>query len=479
MKEEKKLFTVSEFGRELHIPLVLAYKLIKWGLIKGIEIIDGTVHITEAGLLEGKELLLNPYRRLKLYWRSLGPGLITGASDDDPSGIATYASVGAKFGYSLLWMSLWLLPMMMAIQEACARIGIVTNKGLSGVLLKHYKKYLVVFIVLLLLIANIVNIGADLGAMAASLQMLLGTNFFVGLLFFTILIIFLEIYLPYEKYVAILKWLSLVLFAYIITALIIHPDWGLILKNLFVPSFQLHPEFIFAMIAFFGTTITPYLFFWQSSQEVEENRAQGHYVELKEKPKKMAHRIISMRNDVKSGMVLSNFVTMFIVITAAEVLFKNGINNIETAEQAAEALRPLAGNYAYVLFAFGIIGMGFMAIPVLAGACAYAVAEVLGVQEGLSRKFTSARTFYLIIAFSILIGLFLNFIGINPIVALYYTAWLNGIIAFPIMVVIMIVGDNKKIMKQETHPLWVKFFGWMAVASMAIGVIASLILSLK
>lgn len=476
-QQEKKLLTISEFGKALGIPLILAFKIIKWGLIKGVETVDGTIHVTEAGLLEGKDIVKSPWRRLKLYWRSLGPGLITGASDDDPSGIATYSSVGAKFGYALLWMSAWLLPMMMAIQESCARIGIVTNQGLTGVLLKYYKKYVVVFVVFLLVVANIANIGADIGAMAASVKMLIDVNFVVAAIGFTVFVILLEIFVPYEKYVQILKWLSLILFAYVITAIIIHPNWIYVMKHAFKPSFTFSKEYIFAMVAFFGTTITPYLFFWQTSQEVEEGKLENcNKTELLQ-PKKVKRRIFAMRNDVKSGMIFSNLVSLFIVVTTAEVLFKNGITNIDTATQAAEALRPLAGDYAYALFALGIIGMGLMAVPILAGACAYALSEIAGWKEGLDHKFSQARAFYLIITGAIIIGLLLNFAGINPITALYYAAWLNGIIALPLMIVIMVVGNNKKIMGKDTHPRWVKFFGWFAVFGMAAAIIATILLT--
>ena len=473
-KPPKQTLTVAEFGRALGIPLVLSHKLIKWGLIKGVETIDGTIHITEEGLLEGREILKSPWRRLKLYWKSLGPGLITGASDDDPSGIATYSSIGAKFGLALLWMAAWILPMMMAIQEASARIGIVTQKGLAGVLLQYYKKYIVFTIVALLLVANTANIGADIGAMAASLKMLVNINFTLAAVGFVVVIILLEILVPYEKYFQILKWLSLVLLSYVVAAIIIHPSWLNIFRHLFIPKITFSKEYIFAMIAFFGTTITPYCFFWQASEEVEEGRkADDTTAELRSKPK-LSRRIFAMRNDVRSGMIFSNLVTIFIVVTTAEILFKNGITNIDTANQAAQALRPLAGDYAYALFAFGIIGMGLMAVPILAGACAYAISEVFGWREGLGYKFSKAKGFYLIIILAMVVGLLLNFFGVNPITALYYVAWLNGIIALPLMVVIMMIGNNQKIVGTETHPKWVKFFGWFAVLAMTLGILATL-----
>lgn len=476
-KDDPKVLSVAELGKELKIPLVFAYKLIKWGLIGTILAADGTIQITESELNKAREFLAHPWTRTKLYWKSLGPGLITGASDDDPGGIATYSSVGAKFGFGLLWMALWLLPMMMALQEACARIGIITNKGLTRVLLKHYKKYIVGTIVLLLIIANVVNIGADLGAMASSMQMLVNINFIGAAIGFAIIIILLEVFVPYEKYFQILKWLSMVLFAYIATVIIINPDWTLVVKSLFSPKIILNKEYIFAMVAFFGTTITPYLFFWQTSLEVEDGKKEpGTALDL-QKPSKIKKRMVVMRNDVKTGMVLSNLVSIFIIVTAAEVLFKNGVTNIETAEQAAMALRPLAGDHAYLLFAFGIIGMGLMAVPVLAGSCAYAVSELFGWKEGLGYKFSKAKGFYIVITLSVLIGMLLNFVGINPITALYYSAWLNGAIALPLMAVIMIIGGNKKIMGSSTNPLWVRIFGWLAVAVMGAGLLATILLN--
>ncbi len=472
-----RTFTIAEFCKELKIPLVFSYKLIKWGLVGTILAADGTIQITEAELEKVRDYLKNPWTKSKLFWRSLGPGLITGSSDDDPSGIATYSSVGAKFGLGLLWMSLWLLPMMMAVQEACARIGIVTNKGLSSVLLKYYKKYIVGTIVLLLVIANTANIGADIGAMSASVKMLFNVNYIVIAAILTALMIVLEIFVPYKKYFNFLKWLSLILFVYVITVFIIHPDWITIFKQLISPKINFSKEYIFAMVAFFGTTITPYLFFWQTSEEVEESKKEHITASDIKTPKILHRRIFQMRNDVKSGMIFSNIVTIFIVITAAEVLFKNGITNIDTAEQAAQALQPLAGNYAYALFALGIIGMGFMAVPILAGASAYAVSEMFGWKEGLDYQFNKARAFYGIIALGAIIGLLLNFIGVNPITALYYSAWLNGVIALPLMIVIMVVGNNKKIMGNSTHPLWVKIFGWLAVMAITAGLIVTVIMS--
>jgi len=409
------------------------------------------------------------------FSQTFGPGLITGASDDDPSGIGTYSSAGAKFGFALLWMVAWLLPMMMAVQEACARIGIVTNKGLAGVLLKHYKKKIVLAAVMLLVVANVINIGADLGAMAVSLRMLLGGNFYVLAIGFAIFTVLSEIFIGYHNYVKILKWLTLSVFAYVIAGIIIHPDWLLIWNNAFIPSINFNKEYVFAIIAVFGTTISPYLFFWQASEEVEENKMNG--IDCKNK-KSVQKRVFNMRLDVSIGMILSNMVAFFIILTTAQVLFQNGITNIESAEQAALALRPLAGDWAYLLFAIGIIGTGLLAIPILAGSGAYALSEIFKWKEGLEIKFSKAKGFYSIITLSVFFGLLLNFFHVNPIRALYWAAFINGIISLPLLVIIMVVGNDKKIMGKETHPLWVKIFGWLAVVFMAAAIIAAIFLYL-
>lgn len=470
----KKLFTISELRHELGIPLVLAKKLIIWGEIEAVHAVDGTIQITEKELLEAKELLKNPWKRMSFYIKSLGPGLITGASDDDPSSIGTYSAVGAKFGLSILWMAVWLLPIMLAIQETCARIGIVTNRGLSSVIRRHYKKKVVALIVIFLIIANIANIGADIGAMASSLQLLVEINFIYAALFFAVLAIILEVFVPYRVYVRILKWLAISVLAYVVTGLAIHPDWALIFKKAIVPNVSINKDFVFAMIAVFGTTITPYLFFWQTSEEVEEvklEKAEGL------KPVSLNHRIARMRTDVKSGMILANLVFFFIIFTTAEVLFKNGITSIDSAEQAALALKPLAGDNAFLLFALGIIGTGLLAVPILAGSGAYALAEIMNWREGLDRKFSKAKAFYMVISLSIIFGLSLNFIGINPITALYYSAYLNGIIALPLLIIIMVIGNDSRVMGAETNPRWVKFFGWLAVWGMAAGIILTIILN--
>jgi len=469
----KRLLTLSEFRRELGIPLVLAKKLIIWGEIEAEKAVDGTLRIAAPEIAVARMILGTPVMKTYLFVRALGPGLITGASDDDPGGIGTYSSVGAKFGMGILWMAAWLLPMMLAIQETCARIGIVTNSGLAAVLKRHFKKRTVFLAVLLLMIANIANIGADLGAMAASLEMISGINYAVGAVFFAVAIILLEIFVKYHVYVKFLKWLTLSVFAYIIAGFMTHPNWSVIFKNSFIPHISLTKEYIFAMIAVFGTTITPYLFFWQASEEVEDGKM-NHSLHNKKADKV---RVSLMRTDVNAGMILANIVFFFIVLTTANVLFANGITNIDSAQDAALALRPLAGDYAFLLFAIGIIGTGFLAVPILAGSGAYALSELMNWNSGLEEKFSKARGFYLIITFSIIVGLAMNFIGINPIKALYWSAFLNGIIAVPLLAIIMKIGGDKDIMGKETNPVWVKIFGWSAVIVMMLAMIGMLIVS--
>jgi Mn2+/Fe2+ NRAMP family transporter len=468
IKLEEKFLTLSEFRREVGIPLILAKKLIIWGEVSAVKAMDGTLQIAEADVLAVKNLVGNPWKKARLFLRALGPGLITGASDDDPSGIGTYSSVGAQFGLAILWMAAWLLPIMLAVQEACARIGIVTNKGLAGVLMKHYRKRFVGGLVVILIIANVMNIGADLGAMASALTMVSGIDFYLGAIIFAIFIIIVEIFVGYHLYSKVLKWLTISVVAYIVTGFMIHPDWLHIFKHAIIPRIILNKEFIFAMVAVFGTTITPYLFFWQTSEEVEECRLNGGYRKCF-----VRGRIGKMRTDVGTGMILANVVFFFIILTTAQVLFANGITEINSAEEAALALRPFGGQYAFLLFAIGIIGTGLLAVPILAGSGAYALAEMMKWKEGLDLKFSRAKGFYTVIAISIIVGLALNFIGINPIKALYYSAFLNGIISLPLLVAIMAIGNDKKIMGEETNPVWVNFFGWLAIIGMlALGVVA-------
>ena len=469
---KEKLFTLSEFRRELGIPLVLAKKLVVWGEVKAEKALDGTLRIAAPEVAIARKFIGTPINKARLFVKALGPGLITGASDDDPSGIGTYSSVGAAFGLSIIWMAAWLLPIMTAIQEACARIGVVTNKGLAGVLKTHYNRKIVLGAVVLLIVANIVNIGADLGAMAAAIGMFSNINYYIIIALLATSITLIEIFVQYHLYVRVLKFLTISVFAYVITGFLINPDWGLIFKNSIIPQFIFDQKYLFAMIAVFGTTITPYLFFWQASEEVEENKLLKNYRKSK---KGIYSRIAHMRTDVYTGMFLANIVFFFIVLTTAQVLFANGITNVNSAQDAALALAPLAGKHAALLFALGIIGTGLLAVPVLAGSGAYALTEVLEWKEGLEMKFLQAKGFYLIIALSIGFGALINFFGINPIKALYYAAFLNGVIAVPLMYLIMKIGNDPKIMGDECHPAWVKFFGWLAVIAMTVAIIAMVV----
>lgn len=470
----EKMLTLSQVRHELGIPLILAKKMVIWGEMKAVRAMDGTLRVAGSEVKKTREILKNPRKKLSLFFKALGPGVITGASDDDPSGIGTYSSVGARFGLSVIWMAAWLLPIMIAVQEVCARIGIVTNRGLAGVLQKYYKKKYVVFAVLLLIIANVINIGADLGAMAASLEMIIRLNFYLSVLIFAFISIIFEVFIGYHIYVKILKWLTVSVFAYIFTGIIIRPDWTAVFRNLIIPYFSFDKEYLFAVVAVFGTTITPYLFFWQASEEVEENKLSGKII-CPDKKKFVRGRIARMRTDVGAGMLLANVVFFFIVLTTAQALFRNGINEINSAQEAAMALRPLAGHFAYVLFAFGIIGTGLLAVPVLAGSGAYAISEIMKWKEGLDLKFRQAKGFYLVIAVSILVGMVINFFHVNPIAALYYSAFINGIIALPLLAAIMLIGDNPKIMGEERHPKWVKFFGWLSIIFVASATIVLLV----
>lgn len=461
-----KLYSLKQLEKEFKISTRYAKHLI---LARHVESIvkDGKVFVTENSL---RKFLSKPKKERQQHKKSLfqriGPGIITGAADDDPSGIGTYSTVGAKFGLGLSWLALYLLPMMTAVQETCARIGIVTGKGLAGALKKKFGNTTVFVLIILLIIANTINIGADIGAIAASVRMITGINFYIAAILFTLLIVGLEVFVSYHQYAKILRWLVLSLAAYFITAIIIKPDWFEVVRSLAVPKITFNVAFLTANIAVIGTTISPYLFFWQSYQEVEEEKDDG--VLADHRAAIVKEEIHEMRKDTISGMGIANLTFLFIVVTTAFVLYKNGITNIETAEDAARALEPLAGKFAALIFTLGILGTGLLAIPVLAGASAYAISEVLKWHEGLSLKFKKAHGFYGIIALSTLVGLLMNFIGINPITALYYAAVINGLIASVLLVFIFKIGNDKKIMGVHTNPGWVKVFGMFAMIFMGL-----------
>jgi NRAMP (natural resistance-associated macrophage protein)-like metal ion transporter len=411
-------------------------------------------------------------------WRKLlhvlGPGLITGASDDDPSGIATYSQSGAQFGYSMTWLMLFTWPLMAAIQEISARIGRVTGKGIAANLREHYSVWLLRPIVTLLLIANFINLGADLGAMGDALRLLIGGPRGFYVILFAAACTTLEIFSSYERYVKILKWMTLSLFAYVATALIVHVPWGEVAYDTLVPQMSWQKDYIVVIVAVLGTTISPYLFFWQSSEEAEDERVDPAARSLIERPEEARREIRRIEIDTYVGMGLSNLVAFFIMVTTAATLHANGVTDVQTSEQAAEALRPIAGQFAFIIFALGILGTGLLAVPVLAGSSAYALAEAMRWQAGLGRSPSEAKQFYATIVGGTLIGVSINFVHIDPIKALFWSAVINGVVAVPLMVVMMIMTMQPKIMGQFTlpRPLWA--IGWLSTAAMAVAVVIML-----
>ncbi|MDO8639920.1 MAG: divalent metal cation transporter [Nitrosarchaeum sp.] len=417
--------------------------------------------------------------RLKKLSKIFGPGIITGASDDDPSGIATYTQAGAQYGTGALWFSLFIYPLAATVQEMCGRIGLLTGSGLAGVIKKKYSKKTVFPIITLLLVANTINIGADIGAMSASVILIFpGFPILLVTLVFTVTIILSEILIPYQKYVRILKYLTLSLLAYFVTAIIIGNNWQQVFIASIIPHVEFTPAFSMMFVALFGTTISPYLFFWQTSEEAEEDVAKNKINEIGEgKPHITKREIKMMRLDVMLGMGFSIMTMWFIIMTAAGTLYTNGISDVITADQAAKALEPLvqtfpnSGQIAKTIFALGVIGTGMLAIPILSGSSAYALSEGFGWKEGLSKKFKEAKSFYLIIASSTLVGLGINFIGLDPIRALYYAAIINGIIAVPLLIAVIKVANDKKILHKHTNRRLSNVLGWITVAIMGFSII--------
>jgi NRAMP (natural resistance-associated macrophage protein)-like metal ion transporter len=413
----------------------------------------------------------------KSFLSKLGPGLITGASDDDPSGIATYSQTGAQFGYTMMWLMLFSWPLMIAIQEICARIGRVTGVGIAANMRKHYPAPLLYAIVSLLCLANVFNLGADIGAMGAAGQLLLGGPILPFVFFFSVVSLLLQMYVPYTKYVNYLKWLTVALFAYVLTAFVAHVDWGHALHATILPSLYFNGRYFTTLIAVLGTTISPYLFFWQASEEAEDVRDNRKEHALKWAPWQAQEQFERIRVDTVVGMGFSNLVALFIILTTAATLHVAGITDIQTSAEAAKALEPLAGRFAFVLFALGIIGTGLLAVPVLAGSAAYGVAEAFKWRASLERRPREARRFYGVLAVATLIGLALNFVGINPIRALFWSAVLNGIVSVPLMVVTMLMAANPKVMGQFTLPRGLKAVGWIATLVMlaaSVGLFATL-----
>jgi Mn2+/Fe2+ NRAMP family transporter len=385
----------------------------------------------------------------KGLWAALGPGLITGASDDDPSGIATYSQAGAQFGFSMCWVMLFTFPLMAAIQEISGRIGRVTGQGIAGNIRRHYPKPLLRVIVGLLLVANVINLGADLGAMGDAVTLLIGGSPHLYVVAFAIGCAALETFSRYERYVVLLKWSSVFLLAYVATALVVDTPW---------------------IVAVLGTTITPYCFFWQSSQDAEDERIDPNAQSLLDAPEQATAQIGRIRLDTYVGMGYSNIISLFIIITTAATLNAHGITDIATSAQAAEALRPIAGPLAFALFAAGIIGIGLLAIPVLAGSCAYALGEALGWPTGLDRLPLDARAFYGTIIVATLVGIVLNFVGLDPVKALFWAAVINGVVSVPLMAVIMVMAMAPKVMGQFTLSRGLCAMGWLCTAVMTVAV---------
>jgi Mn2+/Fe2+ NRAMP family transporter len=416
-------------------------------------------------------------KRFLKFLTVLGPGLTTGAADDDPSGIATYSQTGAQFGYGQLWTALYMLPFMIAVQEACARIGLVTGKGIAAVVRQQYSKTVLYGVVGLVVVANTINIGADIGAMAAAMQLLLPSiPFAVLTLLFTASMLILEIFTNYKVYSRILKWLAITLLSYPITVFIVHQDWATVLKATVVPHVEFSFAFLFIITGVFGTTITPYMFFWEASQEVEEEQAKGLIRDGK--PQVNWRHIRIMRQDNTVGMIISEITTWSILLVGATVLHNSGIKDIKNASDAARALEPLvhsfphAGFLAKLVFSIGIIGLGLLAVPVLSGSAAYAVAEAFDWRASLNLKLRSAHGFYGVITISTLIGLTINFIGIDPVKALVYTAVLNGVAAVPLLFLVTRIAADEKIMGKFKTGWLGQVLLWITFAVMAAAALA-------
>ena len=410
----------------------------------------------------------NPVKRL---FKLLGPGLITGASDDDPSGIGTYAQAGASLGFSVLWTALITFPMMWTIQFICAKVGMVTGAGLARTLRKHYPRWLLYPVVAGLAVANTINAGVDIGAIAASINLLVPVPVAALIVPITVVILVVQIWGSYRLIEKTFKWLTLALLAYIMSAFFARPDWGQVLRGTLVPTFSFDRRFLTVLVAVLGTTVTPYLFFWQASEEVEEEISMGRRT-LEQRKGATKAELKYANWDVAAGMFFSNVVMYFIMLATAATLFKAGKTNIQSATEAAQALRPLAGDAAYVLLALGLVGAGFLCVPILTGSAAYAIAEALGWKHGLDEKPRRAKLFYGVIAASTLVGMLVNFVGINPITALFWTAVVNGFLAPPILVVVMLIANNQAVLGREVNGPLTNVIGWVTTAAMFAAAVA-------
>ena len=444
---------------------------------------NSTIQNAEHEITKSEKLALAVFKhatsrkRFGRFLRILGPGLITGAADDDPSGIATYSQAGAGFGYGLLWSFPLMFPLLVAVQESCSRIGAVTGKGLAAVIKENYSRKLLYLSVALVVVANTINIGADLGAMAAAMKLLIPLSFVVWAVVFAIVIVLLEVFVNYKDYARILKWLAISLFAYPITAFLVGQPWGHIVLTTFSVPKHIGFDITYIFVGMLGTTISPYLFFWDTSEVVEGEIASGRLTANSEAPKVTKHYLHSLRVDNLVGMTLTIVTAWFIVIVCASVLSANGIHTVNTAADAARALQPLvhgfphAGFIAKLIFSVGIVGIGFLSVPVLAGSSSYAISEAAGWKEGLHRKFRRAHAFYGVIALATFVGLLINFLGIDPIKALIFTAVFNGIASVPLLFLIVRVGNNKKIMGEYSNGKLSNTFVRLAFVVMTVAVL--------
>ncbi len=431
-----------------------------------------TVHSERAGDQAGQP-------DEQTWLQKLGPGLITGAADDDPSGIATYSQAGAQFGFGMLWTILFTYPLMVGIQMISAKIGRVSGHGLASNIRKYYPRWLLYAIISLLLVANTINIAADIAAMGSALKLLVNGPAHLFALAFGVLSLILQVFVPYRRYVRILKWLTLALLAYFATALVVHIPWGSVLANTVHPQIRWNGAYVTTVVAVFGTTISPYLFFWQASQEVEDLRADPHAQALTQSPEQAPASFRRIRLDTVIGMAFSNLVAFFIILTTAVTLNAHGITQIDTAAQAASALRPIAGDFAFVLFAVGIIGTGLLAVPVLAGSAAYAIAGAFQWKNSLEAQPVTAKKFYAIIALSTLIGVALCFTRLDPIKALYWSAVINGVISVPIMIVMMLMAARAEIMGKLVISRRLSVLGWACTVAMGGAVLAMAVTMLR
>ena len=405
------------------------------------------------------------------FFSGLGPGLITGAADDDPSGISTYSVTGAAFGYASLWTALFSFPLMTAVQMMCARLSMVTGQGLAGVIRHRYSKEVLWGACALLVIANTVNIGADLGGMGKVTEMVTGISAMYWTPVYAIVIASFLIWSSYDHVARIFKWLTLVLFAYVGAAFLAKPDWGAVLRSTFIPHFEISSEYWATLVGIFGTTISPYLFFWQASEEVEEERKEG-LVTLKQRKGTTSAALRQSRNDVITGMFFSNLIMYFIILTTAATLHAHGKTTITTARDAAEALRPIAGNGAYWLFSLGLIGAGMLGVPVLAGSSAYAVAEAAKWRGSLADRPGRSRNFYAVIAAGMGLGLALDYAGFNAVSMMFWSAVLNGVLAPPLIVIVLLLTSSRKIMGARANPRWLSVLGWITVVVMTAATVA-------